>query len=65
MSIELRLEPSDIDLVFLALQTAPLPTNYTQVKNLLDKISEQGLPQLAAMAVIKGDALPGGINEAA
>jgi hypothetical protein len=46
VSIKLELEPVDIDLVFLALQTAVLPATFNQVKALMDKISEQGLPQL-------------------
>jgi hypothetical protein len=51
VSIKLELAPADLDLIFLALQTAPLPTSFSVVKDLIDRINAQGQPQLQAMAV--------------
>lgn len=51
MSIRLELEATEVDLIFAALQHAPLGVSYLTVGNLLTKIKEQGTPQLLEQAV--------------
>lgn len=52
MSISLELTPGDIDLIFLALQEAPVPVSYSQINTLIRKIDEQGRPQLLSQATL-------------
>lgn len=49
--ITLDLEPQEIDLIFVALQNSQTPAPFVVVKALLDKILEQGRPQLEALVV--------------
>ena len=50
--IRLELTPKDLDLIFIALQQAPMPVGFVVVKELLDKINDQGQPQLAKLATV-------------
>ena len=49
--IKLELTPEDLDLIFIALQSAPLPTSFSVVQDLIGRILEQGRPQLLDAAV--------------
>jgi hypothetical protein len=49
--IKLELTPADLDLIFFGLQNSPLPVSFVVAKDLMDRINEQGQPQLQAMAV--------------
>ena len=52
MKIKFELTPDDLDMIFFALQHAPMPVGYARVKDLIDRINEQGQPQLQAQAAI-------------
>lgn len=45
-NIKLELTPYELDIIFHALHTAQLAVSYQTVKNLMDKMLEQGRPQL-------------------
>lgn len=52
MSIKLDLTPFELDTIFLALQTAPLSNmTFQEVVQLMDKMNQQGQPQLHDMVV--------------
>jgi hypothetical protein len=60
--IQLELTPQQIDIVFFALQNAPLNgLTYAQVNNVLESINTQGKPQLDALTTVE-EIKPGGTD---
>lgn len=46
LNIKIELTPTELDIIFCALHNAQITVSYATIKALLDKMLEQGRPQL-------------------